>query len=398
MRSSPTTGVYLAPAELLADADLLPRLRSVGFDHVVLRAGFDPSRPDAAVEPAAAAVRGAGMTLCVLVGGWWGEGIAPGDAAMRPIAAGFPAADADTAHESRWPMHCPLGGWTATVARAVADLTRRLRPDSVCLTHARFHHAADLPGLFTDGSPAYRERMAAHNLSPRSVAEAVRRVANRLAQQTPQAILRKAGGDGMIRWLDGWLEGDVFARWFAFRRAVIDEACATIGAAAGGTGSPRPALGVNMINPLFCELSGQGLDALPASIDFVQPLLAHVRWHLVQPLERWTAWLRQTQPALREEEAWRAITTAAGLGRLADIDGLGPRIAGEGTVPVLEVFMAACLERLASCGIDPSAMQVVLRGSDWPSDWLRDAARRWRDAGFCGVMYQGFDRRLDAVG
>ena len=190
-------GVYLSPAEVFGDGVCLKRLRDEGVQEVVLRTGFDPSKCDPHTAAAADAVRDAGMRLCLLVGGWWGEGIDPGPAAMQPLPGDWPIVTPEQAHESAWPMHCPCGPWSQVIAATVEELARSIVPDAICLTHARFHHAADLPSLFSRGSSAYESAAIELGLTPDALLVALRTVARRLADSGRQTIRASASPQGL---------------------------------------------------------------------------------------------------------------------------------------------------------------------------------------------------------
>jgi hypothetical protein len=384
--------VYLTPDQTVADPSLLARLADAGIDHVVLRTGFDASRVDPLTESGAACIRQAGMGLVLLIGGWWGEGVAPGSVAMTPFVDDLPPASPRTAHESQWPMHCPLGPWTRIIAQTASELTRRLTPDAICLTHARFHHAADLPGLFTQGSSHYTAAMESHGLWPGSISGALRRVADRLSREQTDAIVSMRAGEGLAGWLDAWLEGDMFSRWFSFRQWVIGHAVDQVQKAVRSVSRSPSAFGVNMLNPLWCDLSGQGVASTMRGVDFVQPLLGYIHWHVAQPLEAWAALLVRMQPALRVEDARRVLARVIGADSLADACEDLLQAADRPCTDLLNALMDAYRSRLIAAGGSGHNMQIVLRGSDWPGNWLREEERRWRGCGFAHIVYQGIDR------
>ena len=388
------TGVYLAPAQVLAANDLLRRLiDQVGVDHVILRTGFNVLQPDAELDQACDVLHRHSLGLCLLVGGWWGDGVDPGTQAMRPITNHLPIPTPQSAHESQWLMHCPLGSWSQEIARIACQWIRKYQPQAVCLTHARFHHAADLPGLFSIGCDLFAITMQNHGLNIHRLQAALTRFQARLAWEGASERVRSAMPGDIPSWMDQVADQDIFARWFALRCDIITQATQMIFTAIRQTiYEPTLLLGVNVLQPHGSVLSGQDYAKLAAVCDFLQPLLGYVRWHCLQPLAAWVDWLSIHTPKRGQPGLIHMLASLMGLPMLFQVPNWQRVMTGtdEGPPELLLPWMGLHHVRMNDSGVSRESLPVVLRGSDWSVANIRQVTRFWRQAGYPAVLYQGF--------
>lgn len=383
-------GLY-ADAGAIADApDYARRLvGDGGVNAFVVRTGFDPGAVTPRLDDAVAVLRTLPVRLLFLVGTWWGEGLEPAPGwRMRPAAraSGFKPGPA---HEARWPMLAPGPETSEAIGQRMSELCRRFAPEGICLTHARFHHAADMPGLWATGeTPSFSKRMDAAALTAEKLMQAFMAAETRLAAMSAESVVAAADCGELGLFLDGLAESDVFTRWFDLRCEIV---AGTVGELLEPLRAafPRIEFGANAVGPLFSRASGQDYTRLAAEIDFIQPLLGYVEWHVAQTVRQWARWLRCAAPQLSETNAVRAAGALFGLG--ADESApLAQETAGEGSPE----FVSAIVRRqIGACersgGFRRESIHPVLRGKEWPVEIATDAEHALHAAGFGGVFYQG---------
>lgn len=296
--STVVTGLYVSAEALARDPD---HARALVEDHgvrlFVIRTGFDPSRLSPYLDRAVAAVSALGVNFQFLVGTWWGAGLSH---AGPPMAAAASLLDYDSslAHEVQWPMVAPGGENDVPIRETIGRLCTRYHPSGICLTHARFKHAADIDNLFASADGRFGEAMAAAGFTRPLLATMLHTLSRKLQGIPPEALRATT----LIQFLDTVMESDFFSRWFDFR-------CRQIATAVGGILGPNrrchPGVqfGTNAMGPLFSRLCGQDYRQLANCCDFVQPLLCYPLWHVLQPIQAWATLLHEKNPSLDPDGA-----------------------------------------------------------------------------------------------
>jgi hypothetical protein len=364
-------------------------VQRAGIDLFIVRTGFDPKAAHSVtLAQAADTIRELGAELWLLVGAWWGEGIARSPDTLSGVGP-WPPWGAAEAHEAQWPMRAPGGAADHEVVSTLRALITRYEPEGVCLTHARFRHPADIPGLFEVGTGRFLEHMQAAGLYPDALKAATRTLDARLRKLTPAALEHLAHRERLPEFLDALIGESLFSRWFRLRTRVVLGALEHFRAAAKGGGPQGMAFSTNAYAPLGAPLCGQDYAALGRTCDVVQPLLGYLRWHVLQPI---LAWARFLQPRVVGLKDAAAIEVAAALFGVQDLP-LAPLLessAGtdEGSAAFIESAVAHQL-RAALAAAPTAAMMPVLRGHGWPRGVLTPLTEQVRAMGFAGVVYQG---------
>lgn len=386
----PSRSIYVAPEAVNAAPEYARRLATeAGIDAFVLRVGFDPAsaRHDD-LERAADAVREIGARPWLLVGTWWGHGLEPGEDAMRPFADDLVAVHVP-AHEAQWRMATPGGPADETVVRALTSLSRRIRPDGICLTHARYRHPASPSALFEVGEGAFRELMAERRLDVAAIRRALGRVERGLQDVGPSQLQDTARANRLPDFLDLMADTDVFSRWFRLRADLVTR---SLLAFRRGIERENESIhfGTNAYGPIAALECGEDYAQLVEACDFVQPLLGYVGWHVVQPVHAWRAYLAERSPGVSMDAA-HAI--AAALFGLADTP---LAAAPEATSSGVEIdgdqvtsLVARQLSMLEEENLLLGRLLPVLNGHGWPEPATRACARRVEASGYAGTVYQG---------
>lgn len=379
-------GIYVSPTAVTAHPDYARRLRGEsGIGVFLLRAGFDPRAEAADLEPAADTARRLGAEVWVLLGTWWGHGTAAAD--DRMVAAFGPdLALSSPAHESQWAMSTPGGPVDGHISAAIDRLCGRLAPEAICLTHARYRHAADIAGLFETGPGPFAERMAAAGLHADGVAAAWRNALDALQRLTPAKLLEATRTCTVPQLLDALAGSTAFTSWFRLRAAVIEASLRSFRRVV-----PAGILfGQNAYVPSSAVLVGQDYGAMGGLCDFVQPLLGYVEWHVRQPVAAWARLLLAKVRGLAEPQAVRAAASLLGLGGAAlpgRVDSLIEP--GEGRASDIESVVRGLLPVARRSQAGGLAVMPVLRGSGWPAGLATRMASEVEAAGFEGVFFQG---------
>ncbi len=387
-------GLYLSPTQLLTSTnDLICLMDQLGIDHVILRTGFNVQQLDPLLSKACDRLRRRRQGLCLLVGGWWGQGIEPGSASLMPCVTGLPSPTPASAHESQWSMYCPLGPWSQIITTCACDLIQKYQPEAICFTHARFHHPADIPGLFSIGSSTFQAMMRDHECSASRLQSALRLFEERLADLH---VLDRNPPDINIdipHWMDRVAQVDVFSRWFSLRCDVICQAVDAIFSQIRQAIRNPPILGVNAMNPIWSSLAGQDYRQLASICDFIQPLTGYIFWHFFQPMNAWVHWwsrcvqlerlnvkhLLATLLALEPSTLWRFWDQAL----------INPN---DGHQDLVLSLMGSCHQRMTEIGLPRQGLPVVLRGEDWSPMTIQASTRFWHQSGYPSVLYQGHQK------
>ncbi|MCX7013793.1 MAG: hypothetical protein NTW86_14780 [Candidatus Sumerlaeota bacterium] len=389
---SPTTrGVYVSPAAVVAAPGYARRLaREAGVNLFVLRTGFDPLSPDPLLDRGVETIHSLSARVCLLVGAWWGAGVNPAGDAMQPVCP-WASYGPEWAYESHWTMRAPGGPADDDIERALRQLAARHAPHAVCLTHARFRHPADIPGLFETAPGDFEDRMTERGIAPASLRKAAHDIESALRGTTPADLARCASGKRLSEFLDDLAGAPICSRWLRFRCGVVEDSIGRFRAALQSV-APAVEFGSNAAGPLIAGLCGQRYRALLRRMDFLHPLLGYIRWHVLQPVGAWARFFAERAPGLGEEAAVSLSAALLGMEglvlprRLADF-----ALAEEG----LPESIAACVSRqidLCMRAVPRKAVIApVLRGREWPAEVIRRLSARIEEAGLGGVVYQGAD-------
>jgi hypothetical protein len=388
MSTAVTTGLYVS-AEALAQAPDYARalVEEHGVGLFVIRTGFDPGTPCPHLDEAVSAIARLGVSFQFLVGTWWGEGLS-GSGETMTAANHLLDYDTSLAHEVQWPMVAPGGEDDRSVRETIGTLCTRYSPSGICLTHARFKHAADINSLFEIAGGPFGEAMAAAGITRPLLTSMLRTLEQRLRGISAET----APGTTLIEFLDAVTESDLFSRWFGFR-------CGQVAAAVAGVFEPirqrHPAvkLGTNAMGPRFSRLSGQDYHQLAASCDFVQPLLGYMRWHVLQPIYAWATLLREKSGTLDPRAALALSARLFGFepAELA-LDWDQRNQPDEGDEAAIVTMVRRQLDALG--GFPPAKVAPVLRGHGLSPRTTKTLIAISQGHGFPTILFQGSDNGL----
>ena len=385
MHAASTLGLYVT-AEPIARAPAYSRTRGEegGVGVSAIRPGCDRGKPAPDLDEAVSAITRLGVRFEFLVGTWWGAGMSALGQTMEP-AASLLNYDPQLAHEAQWKMVAPGGDHDEQVRSAIASLCDRYRPSGICLTHARYKHAADLNGLFTTADGPFDAAMAENGFTPSRLAAMLGKLGQRLQGISPAT----AAGTTLIGFLDAITDSDDFSRWFDFR-------CRQVTAAVGGIFSPsrqrhpETKFGTNAMGPLFSRLCGQDYRQLAIVCDFIQPLLGYMRWHVLQPIYAWAALLHERSSTLDPRAALILSARLFGFDSAElELDWKHRHQSTEGA----ESAVIAMVRRQLGAMPDLSSARVcpVLRGQDLAPQTTESLVDLVRDHGFPTIFFQGAD-------
>lgn len=385
MNAASTLGLYVT-AETIARAPdharALVEERGVGV--FVIRTGFDPGKPAPYLDEAVSVVTRLGVRFQFLVGTWWGDGMSAPGRTMEP-AASLSDHDPQLAHEAQWRMVAPGSGHDEHVRASIAVLCDRHRPSGICLTHARYRHAADINGLFATADGPFGVAMAEAGFTPARLAAMLGRLGQRLQGLSPAT----AAGTTLIGFLDTITESDDFSRWFDFRCRQVTAAVGEI-LAPGRQRHPGIRFGTNAMGPLFSRLCGQDYRQLATVCDFIQPLFGYMRWHVLQPIYAWAVWLHEKSGTLDPQAALILSARLFGFDSAElDLHWEHRNRTGEGA----ESSVIAMVRRQLDALHDPPSSLIcpVLRGQDLAPPTTESLIDLLRGRGFQTIFFQGTD-------
>ena len=377
-------GVYVSPDSVVRTPDYAAALTGdAGVNLFVLRAGFDPERTDPALAAAAEVVRRCGAKVCALVGTWWGHGVESSGADMRTVCP-WPDRGAAESHERQWAMRAPGGAFDERIAAALRRVIVDAALDAVCLTHARFRHAADIAGLFEAPADGWGV------VDVEELHEALCRADAGARVLTSDSALARSRESDLPRYLDELASGgDVFVRWFRARREIVSRSIRRFGAVACEAGGPSLEFGQNAMNPFMADLCGQDYRTMTGACDFVQPLLGYMRWHVMEPVLAWRDWFRSRVAGRGGREALTVAKRLLGLGAVDWPEDDPERLHGEGPASLIRQTTHAALRRVMAWQSESLAVTPVLQGQDWPPDLTHEMSEYAESIGVAGVVYQG---------
>ena len=270
-------GLYTYPDAIAEEPDYAKRLVDAGLDLFVVRTGYGSTYYDS-LEEAVRIVRGLNTQICLLAGAFWG-GVT--------VEIDNPP---DKSNEIKWPMDLPGSAADAGIISHLRRLCERYKPESVCLTHARFRHPALIDGIFNEcrQDPGYLARMEAAGVAWADVS-AGRFAFEKALEAADEKALLKASEQGLIHFLDELSNSDIFERFFSYRcRSVTDsvrEFSKAVKAFEGIT------FGINTYSPTGARICGQNFDDFVDICDYLHPLLGYMEWHRYEPIAAWGRYL-----------------------------------------------------------------------------------------------------------
>jgi hypothetical protein len=387
--------IYVEPAAVVTSPDYAARLVDEAEINVfVLRTGFSPvARLPGTLERAIDVVRSLESDVWFLVGAWWGNGFDPIDEGMVTVAPwSYPSHE--VSHEARWNMATPGAAADDAVEARLRHLVERFDPDGVCLTHARFRHPANIPGLFEIGGGAFQMRMEDAGVTRDELASATRTFDARLRSCSVETLRCLVRDRRLPAFLDAATERQIFSAWFRVRSEIVTDSVARFGSAVRAVGSTRVVFGVNAYAPAGAALCGQDYVALHGVSDFLQPLLGYVRWHLAQPVHAWANFLMERVRGLDE-------ATAVSLG--AELFGLqardfprsnASRDEDDGFQEAIGRLVALQLQEARRA---QGALLPVVRGGVWPRATVAALSELVAEGDDAGIVYQGTDALVQPV-
>lgn len=384
-----TRGVYVAPSAVVEAPEYVKRLREeFGVDVFQLRTGFVPSSEVAVLDKAVELLRGLDAQIWLLVGTWWGHGVQAQDDRMEPL---FEPPMRYTAHEAQFPMRTPGGSGDDEIANALRALLKSHSPDGICLTHARYHHAADISGMFAWGAPPFTASASGEGIDPQSLIQYWTIALSEVALRAPEELLAHAEQMRLPEFLDHMSSSDKFTNWFELRARLIERAVDRFRQVAKAY-DPNVAFGVNAMNPAMAELTGQFYGRLRQICDFVQPLLGYVEWHMLQPLAAWAALLTGTNKKLREDTSIRIAANLLGIEAVELPNSVSECLhTGEGPSNLIFDLVYHQLGMVTSMRDSHGMLLPVLNGHGWPSRTLFALEEAAESSGFQRVFLQGTD-------
>jgi hypothetical protein len=278
----------------------------------------------------------------------------------------------------KWGMYAPGGTYDSCITARLTGLARIYAPEYICLTHARYHHAADIAGLFAGGDDVICELHRSYGITGdelRKAFDAAIDALNRCGYEK----LRELCTQGLTACLDGLSKSNAFTAWFKTRNerhlyAVLQNIFGAVSLA-----NPRVQYGLNAMNPSFDGLCMPSLGELCHICDFVQPLLGYTGWHVLQPLAAWAElFMRHTGFAAHD-----CIRLAAVLFGLEGIDlpkSISELYNTEGNAEFIHAVLARQLDYLGKPGVGmPGRVMPVIRCEGWQrgvTEYARDEILR----------------------
>jgi hypothetical protein len=273
-------GLYVYPEAVVAQPDYAKRLaEEAGVDHFILRSGYGLEIP-AALGDAVQIVRDLKTDVCLMTGTFWGN-------AQIEVLHDLPY----KSFESQFVMNLPGSDIDAALAAKMGKLCAQYSPDAICLTHARYRHPAHIRGIFEDGAkdPAYLARMKAAGI-PRAEVDQARIIAEETLRKSDKKSLQRMADKGLIGFLDDLSQTDAWSRYFEFRTTTVSDSYRSfqneVKSHAG------VAFGTNAYSPNANDVCGHDYDAFDGICDFVQPLLAYMESHRLQPIAAWAVFVK----------------------------------------------------------------------------------------------------------
>jgi hypothetical protein len=376
-------GVYCHPDAVAMTPDYAKRLvEEAGVDYFILRSGYGLGYA-ATMQKAAEIVRGMGVNLSLMVGSWWGG-------TDRPVE-NLPS----KSWESKNPMDMPGSPIDALIIEKFQSMCNAYKPDSLCVTHARYRHPAYIDGIFDEGSrdAEYQARMIAAGIPRRDVLDA--RAAWEQAMgamgdgAVGEAALLKASEAGLIGFLCELSQSDAVKRLAAFRRSTVRSGLLAFRKAVTDCGV---SFGANAYAPWGAGICGQDYDgAYAEACDFVQPLLCYMEWHRYEPIAAWGRYLHK-HGKVGAAVAIEAAKNLLGLGGAVCPDSFeGLDTCAEGSDECVYSIVSKELGMCAPYVAKPYKLQPVLRGMDWGWDVTDRLVSEARAQGIDSFIFMGCD-------
>ena len=347
-------GVHCQPDSVVASPEYARRLaEEAGVDCFILRTGYGLDFPQT-MEKAVQIIRDLHISLSFLAGSWWGGTI--------QYVENLPS----KSWESKYPMDLPGSAIDAEIVAKLRRLCTTFKPDSICMTHARYRHPGYIDGIFHEGNrdPEYLARMEAAGI-PHSEVLTARRSWEKAMTVLDKAELLKASEKGLIECLCELSQSDALKRLTSFRCETVRQSMVTFRQVVTETGV---SFGSNAYTPIAAEICGHDYEAVFADLcDFTQPLLPFMEYHRYEPL---AAWARYVLQHTKMEEV-DAVEIAKRLFRLGDaicpkdIQELDTCLEGDAQMirSIVGTELRMCKPYLPKL----DKIQPVFRGKNW--DW-----------------------------
>lgn len=385
MNNATSLGLYVSAETIVRTPDHTRALvEEKGVDVFVIRTGFDPTKPAPYLDEAVSVVTRLGVRFEFLIGTWWGAGMSAPSLPMEP-AASLLNYEPHMAHEAQWQMVAPGSEHDDHVRAAIVALSDCYRPSGICLTHARYKHAADLNDLFATAGGAFGAAMAEAGFTHAQLAAMLGQFGQRLRGISPAT----AAGTTLIGFLDAITDSDYFSRWFDFRCRQVVTAVDGI-FAPGRQRHPGMRFGTNAMGPLFSRLCGQDYRQLATVCDFIQPLLGYMRWHVLQPIYAWAALLHERSGTLDPQAALVLSARLFGFDAAElELDWERKNQTGEGADSAVIAMVRRQLGAMND--LPPGMVCPVLRGQDLTPRTTEGLIGLVREHGFQTIFFQGAD-------
>lgn len=392
----PRRAVYVSPGAVCKSPEYAERLVKEGkVDCFVLRAGFNPLKPDENLDRAVEIVRASGAQCWLLAGTWWGEGVPESDDTMRTVIC-WEERDSYIPHESRWPMRTPGGKADDDIKASLRFLIKRYSPNAICLTHARFRHPADIRGMFEVGKGKFEQRMLEYSISDIELKQGYEKVLIGLKAMSPKDVIDAAEGKTLPAFLDYVSGSDIFERWVSFRCILVSDSIKGFREVVKSEGKGKILFGQNCYTPIAAVLCGQEYGMVGNFCDFIQPLLGYVRWHVMEPVGVWAKFLHENVKGLGISDAIEVVKGFFGLKGTRLPYNLDDYFEGsEGPIESIIDVVRRAYRLLASFMEQIPAIMPVLRGKDWPKEIIEMLSREAVTEGFAGIAYQGTNYIVD---
>jgi len=408
------TGLYTGPDEILDHPERFSELQEkAGLNMVILGGGVhilfglrarDPlhreAEPDdTRLRQGIEAAHNMGLEVWLLFGGWQGQPAetfaGQEERSIQDVLGRYlkDIPQVPYGMEYAQKMFCPsLEDYNSFHAEWYADVARRYQPDAINLTHARYSSPSLFYDMFGCACPRCGKRAAAMGYDFQDLTSKARQgleAIQKLDAPTARCALEE-GVDfyGLFEMLG--VEGGL-RDWFAFRAGVLTENFrrwhGTVHQASGG----QVRFGTDTHVPSIALLVGHDYPALTHTVDYTQPLLPHLGWHLLCVPAAWASLFLQWAPGLTEAEALRLAYQLIGWHNV----GLPERIEdlhvtdvdGPALCPFLYDLIALELERGFIPG-SPVPSYPVLQAGIWPREVVHRLIEKAEEIGHDGLIFQ----------
>lgn len=346
-------GIYLSPDTIVKNSGLVHALKNrANTDFFVIRAGFSPENENPLLADAVNIVREEGGHVCILAGTWWGEK----ESSIPPTRY--------KSNEARYPMVMPGGDYDPMIHRYLERLCRTLKPDSICLTHARYRHPAFLEALIDDGADvSYQKLLQKSGIDLELLKKQWNLFLKGISDKAQETFWSSGNANNLERVFKGITGSNLFSQYIDFRCRTIEDAAISFKNTVKNC-SEEILFGSNIYSPVCSRLCGQDYHALSDIYDFLQPLLGYLEWHVLEPIAALAQCLHQGS-GISQEQAVLTAKSLFSFDELPDCTLIGHLVRrGEGTSDQIVYTVSRELSLLKQFPFKRKCMPV-LRGNDW---------------------------------